>query len=41
MGFIYIPVRAARARHVLTMGKKNTVVIKINSRFYLYYKTKI
>ena len=31
---------AARATHVFTV-EKNTVIIKINSRFYLYYKIKI
>ena len=31
--------RAARARHMLAMEKK--IVIKVNSKFYLYHKTKI
>ena len=32
-------VRVARVRYVLAVEKK--VVIKVKSRFYLYYKTKI
>ena len=36
-----IRVWAVRARYVFVIEKKSTVIINVNFRFYLYYKTKI